>query len=109
MLFLIVLLSAILIHFINIWWLIVPVAFAAAILCGKSSRHAFWSAFLANSVIWTLMIIIKMIPANNILVEKISGLMFLPHWSLLVILAVLIGGLISGSAALAGYLTKQLI
>jgi sensor histidine kinase YesM len=109
MLFLIILILAVLIQFINLWWIIVPLAFIAALFWGKSGGQSFWSGFAANALVWALWAIIKIVPANNILLSKVSAMLFLPHWSLLLVLTLLIGGLISGVGALAGYYTKQLM
>jgi hypothetical protein len=82
-------------------------AFIAAMAFGKSNKQSFWSAFLANSLIWGLMITYRMVHSNNILLSKISMMLFLPHWSILVVITILIGGLSGGCGGLAGFLTRR--
>jgi hypothetical protein len=109
MLFLVILILGAAAQFFPVWWLVVPVAFVASVLLGKSPRQAFWSAFAANALVWGALIAFQVAPSNPLLFQKLSGLFMLPHWSLLIVLAVLIGGLISGLSALSGQYTRQFI
>ncbi|MGB8190611.1 MAG: hypothetical protein WCF67_01770 [Chitinophagaceae bacterium] len=108
-LFFVILAVALAAQFIPVWWIIAPVAFVASLFLGKTPKQAFWSAFAANALVWTVFILITATPANPLLYERLSNLFSLPHWSLLVIIAVLIAGLISGLAALSGQYIRQLI
>src|SRR5215204_1356067 len=109
MLFLVILVLGFAAQFIPVWWIVVPVAFIASVFLGKTPRQAFWSAFAANALVWASLILWQVAPANPILYERISGVFSLPHWGLLVMLAVLIGGLITGLSALSGQYIRQLL
>jgi hypothetical protein len=90
------------------WWSIVPISFAAAFLFRRGRYNLFWTAFLANALLWLLFILYRTIPNGDILVQKISAMYRLPHWSLLIILIVFIGGLLSGISAICGAFFRDL-
>ena len=90
------------------WWSIVPISFAAAFLFRRGRYNIFWTAFLANALLWLILILYRTIPNGDILVQKISVLYKLPHWSLLIILIVFVGGFLSGISASCGAYFRDL-
>jgi len=89
------------------WWSIAPISFFAAFFLCKTTPAAFWSGFAANALLWMLLILFKTLPNENLLANKMSQLLFLPHWVLLVIVSSLIGGLFSGLSSLSGFLVRR--
>src|SRR5690606_9712596 len=113
MLFIIILIICFLLQLSLPWWVITAVAFAAAFWRAKSSRHAFWSGFLAIFCLWAGVALFYTLPNNNILADRIGIMMGLPETSftwLIVLLATgLAGALVSGLFALSGYYVRQLL
>ncbi|MEO5681248.1 MAG: hypothetical protein ABIQ88_01340 [Chitinophagaceae bacterium] len=109
MLFFALFLLAILVQFLNYWWIIGPLSFLTAFILGKHAKKAFWYGFIANGLVWLAAILIKIHDSNTTLMSRVSQMFFLPHWSSLIVIAVLIGGLVCGAGAFAGYLTYQLM
>lgn len=108
MLFIIIFIAALVAHLLlPVWWVAAPIAFFAAFFFAKSGRTAFWTPFLANAALWLVLILIQSIPNNNMLAAKISPVISMPHWTLLILTAVVIGGVLSGLGGLAGYWAKQ--
>jgi hypothetical protein len=93
----------------NIWWLIAPFALLAGAIWGKSGKHGFWSGFIGNSVIWTVPSLIKIVTGSPLLLQKMADLLFLPHWTFLIAIALVIGGVTAGISALAGVMIRVLI
>jgi hypothetical protein len=87
---------------IDNWWSIVPISFIAAFYFRNKVRNIFWTGFFANALLWLIFILYKSIPNGNLLAEKISVMYRLPHFGILVILIVMIGGLLSGISANCG-------
>ncbi len=85
------------------WWTIAIVAFAANLIIYQKPFLAWLSAFLAIFILW---IVISYIISNNnehVLAQKISILILkMESPALLILITGLIGGLVSGFAALAG-------
>lgn len=108
MLFIIVFFAGLIAHFLlPVWWVAAPIAFFAAFFFAKTNRTAFWTPFLANAALWLVLILVQSIPNNNMLAAKIAPVISMPHWTLLILSAVAIGGLLSGLSGLAGFWAKQ--
>jgi hypothetical protein len=108
MLFLIILVLTFISGFILPWWVIALIAFIAAWFFGKSSGQAFLAGFGGVFIAWSILILLKTIPNDNILVNRVIQLFPLPHWwVLLLLISALIGGLVGGMAALSGTLMKN--
>jgi hypothetical protein len=107
MLFFIILILSLIVSFVLPWWIVALISFLAALFIAKSSAHAFWSAFVAIFIVWVVMALFKSIPNDNILATRVSHLFHLPHWSLLLLVTAIIGGLVAGMSALSGQLLKR--
>ena len=109
MLFLIILALTFISGFFLPWWVITLIAFIAALFFGKSSGQSFWSGFGGVFIAWSILILLKTIPNDNMLANRVIQLFPLPHWwGLLLLISALIGGLVGGMSALSGVLIKGL-
>jgi uncharacterized membrane protein YhaH (DUF805 family) len=107
MLFLIILILSFASGFFLPWWVVAIAAFSAAFFAGKTPRQAFWSGFSAVFIVWIVLALFKSIPNNHILATKVAQLFHLPGWWLLLLITGIIGGLVSGLAALSGLLLQK--
>jgi len=108
MLFLIILILSVALSYILPWWIVVIVAFLAALLFGKTSGQSFWSGFAAVFVGWTILALLKSVPNDNILADRVVQLFPLPHnWIWVLLVTALIGGLVGGLGALSGLLLRK--
>lgn len=108
-----ILLASLVLQFFLPWWIICPVAFLFAAFRAKSASHAFQSGFKAVALLWTIMSLIKSLPNNNVLANRVGQMFMLPDWSFnwifLVIVSALIGGLVAGLSALSGHLWRGVL
>src|SRR5690606_7417073 len=113
MLFIIILIICFLLQLSLPWWIITAVAFGASFWKAGSSRHAFWSGFLAIFCLWAGTALFYTLPNDNILANRIGVMMGLPEssltWLAVLLAGGLAGGLVSGLFALAGYYFRQLL
>jgi uncharacterized membrane protein YhaH (DUF805 family) len=107
MLFLIILILSFASGFFLPWWVVAIAAFSAAFFIGKTSGQAFWSGFLAVFIVWIVLALFKSIPNDHILAKKVALLFHLPGWGYLLVITGIIGGLVSGFAALSGVLLQK--
>jgi hypothetical protein len=107
MLFLIILILSFLSGFFLPWWMVAVIAFLASLILGKRSVKTFFSGFGGVAIAWAILALIKSIPNNHILATRVSKLFQLPHWSLILLVTALIGGLVGGMAAWSGVLLKK--
>ena len=90
------------------WWVIALAAFTGCYLQAKSSSEAFRKSFVAISLLWLLIILYYHIATDGILSGKIASILPLNgNTTLLIIISVLIGGLVGGSAGVSGYLVRD--
>ena len=93
------------------WWIIAVAAFAVAYFIKQNSWLAFLSGFVAVFLLWLVYAYMLSAANENILVVKVAELMkALTKGSIttLYLLTGLIGGLVSGLAALTGSLAAKL-
>jgi hypothetical protein len=107
MLFLIIFILCLLSGFLLPWWIVAVIAFAAAFFLGKTSGKSFGAGFLGVALAWAIWALIKSIPNENELANRVSALFHLPGWYLMVIVTAIIGGLVGGMAAWSGVLFKK--
>ena len=107
MLFLIILILSFASGFFLPWWVVAIAAFSAAFFAGKTAGQAFWSGFLAVFIVWMVLALFKSIPNDHILASRIAQLFQLPGWGYLLLITGIVGGLVSGFAALSGLLLKR--
>ncbi len=107
MLFLIILILSFISSYFLPWWMVAIIAFLAAFFLGKVPVKSFFSGFLSVFTVWAILALLKSIPNHNLLVKRVAVTFHLPHWSLLLFVTALIGGLAGGFAALSGTLLKK--
>jgi hypothetical protein len=107
MLFLVILILSFLCSYFLPWWIIAVIAFLAAFFMNKKLGMSFLSGFAAVFVAWTILALLKSIPNDNMLAERVAKLFQLPNWILLLLVTAFIGGLVGGMSALSGALVKK--
>ena len=107
MLFSLILLLAFISGYILPWWAACLLAFAAAIILGKTSGQSFWSGFAGLGSAWIALALLKSFPNDHILATRVAKMFQLPHWSLVLLVTALIGGLVGGMSALSGMLVRR--
>ena len=89
------------------WWVPCIMAFAAAWLLGKTNGQTFIAGFAGFAIAWLALALLKSFPNDHLLAGRVAQMFHLPHWSLLLLITVLIGGLAGGMSALSGRLVKR--
>ncbi len=107
MLFLIILILTFICSYFWPWWVMAIIAFIAAFICNKKPGLSFFMGFAAVFVAWAIVALLKSLPNDNVLAERVAKLMQLPNWPLLLLVTAFIGGLVGGVAALSGALVKK--
>lgn len=107
MLFLIIFILSLASGFVFTWWVGAIIAFIAAWFAGKRSGQTFWSGFLAVAAAWLILALFKSVPNDHILASRVAKMIGLPHWTLVLLITLIIGGLAGGMAALSGLLVKK--
>lgn len=111
MLFVLILITSIILQFFLPWWIIAPVAFGLAFWKAASGKHAFSATFGAIFLLWVSMGLIRSIPNENLLANRVGEMLMLSltsyNWIIVLLSTGLIGGLTAGIAALAGYCTSD--
>ncbi len=109
MLFLIILILSFAAAYFLPWWAVAIAAFLAALFIGKTMKESFWSGFGGVFIVWTSLALFKSIPNDQILVKRVAQLFHLPHWTLLLLVTAIIGGLVGGLSAISGFLAKKAV
>jgi len=107
MLFVLLLILSLAASYIFPWWIIVIIAFVASLLMANRAAHAFGSGFSATFLAWLILSLFKSLPNEHQLAERVTQLFGLPHWTLLLLITCIIGGLVGGLSALSGFYIKQ--
>lgn len=111
MLFILILFTSLLAQFFLPWWLISPIAFVLAAWNGQSEKKSFWNGFSAIFILWVCMALFRSLPNDSLLANRVAQVFMLPassmNWLLLTLVTGLIGGLVAGTAALAGASFKK--
>lgn len=107
MLFILILLVSLAAQFFLPWWIIAPIAFGLAAGNSQSGKKSFWNGFSAIFILWTCMALVRTLPNENLLANRVAQMLTLPesafNWAILVVLTGLIGGLVAGLSAFAGF------
>lgn len=107
MLFIIIFILSLIANFFVPWWAIAIISFLAAFFLAHTSRHAFWSGFLAIFMVWTVLALFKSVPNDHLMASRMSALFHLPHWGILLLITAFVGALTGGLAAISGELTRK--
>jgi len=109
MLFILILILTLISGFITPWWAMAIICFVMALYAGKKPAQAFWSGFGAVFIVWTVLALVKSIPNDHLLAARMAVVFNLPHWTLLLFVVSLVGGLVGGISALSGFLVRRII
>ncbi|WP_026463324.1 hypothetical protein [Adhaeribacter aquaticus] len=91
------------------WWILAVVSFVLAFLLARKISHAFVAGFNGIALGWLAMALFQHIRNDGILTTRVATLFTLPHPFLLVLVTVILGGLVGGIAALAGFFTRKVL
>lgn len=107
MLFVVILILSFFLQLFLPWWTIAAVAFAFSAWRAVTAKHAFVHSFTAIFLLWVIMGLIKTIPNENILANRVGEMLMLPpsgfNWVIVLLLTGIIGGLAAAFAGLAGF------
>lgn len=92
--------------FILPWWVCAIIAFAAALFI-QTKGSAFWCGFVGVALAWLALALLKTVPNDNILAQRMAKLFHLPNWVLLLAVTIIIGGLVGGFSSLSGVLFRN--
>lgn len=112
MLFIIILIVSLILQLFLPWWIIAIIAFAFSAWKALSGKHAFMHAFTAIFLLWVVVGLLKTIPNENILVNRVGEMLMLPfaefNWIIVLFVTGIIGGLVAGLSGLAGFYLREL-
>ena len=91
------------------WWIVAIVAFGLAFGLARRPGQAFLAGFAGIGLGWLFMSLFFHIRNEGLLTAKVAALFTLPNSLLLILVTVLIGALIGGLFALAGFFCRKLI
>lgn len=107
MLFILILLISLVAQFFLPWWVIAPIAFGLAARTNENGKKSFWNAFFAIFILWACMALLRSLPNENLLANRVAEMLSLPaasyNWLILVFISGIIGGLVAGVSAFAGF------
>jgi hypothetical protein len=96
----------ILLHLLGLpWWMAIVFIFLLSLTGRQSPRRAFWTGGLAIFSAWLILIAWSRWVNGVRLPVRVAGVISLPHWTILLLLSCMIGGL---AGALAGLTGRQL-
>ena len=111
MLFILILFLSLIAQFFLPWWVITAIAFALAAWNGQSEKKSFWNGFSAIFILWVCMALFRSLPNENLLANRVAQMLMLPvsdfNWLILTLITGVLGGLVAGTAALAGAAFKK--
>ena len=108
MLVLLILIIAFALQFFLPWWIVAPVSFGLAAWQARGGWAAFGAGFLGIGCGWLLLSAFIHFRTEGILTHKVIQLFGLPSPVLLLLITALIGGLVGGLSAWAGYCCRRL-
>ena len=106
-LFLLLLLLSFALQWVLPWWILVVVAFALAFWLANKASVAFWAGFWGIFLGWLGLSLFYHMRNDGLLTSRVATLFTLPQPWLLLVVAVLLGGLLGGLAALTGFLCRR--
>ncbi|RZM25354.1 MAG: hypothetical protein EOO88_19615 [Pedobacter sp.] len=103
MVFLIVIIAAFLLQMVLPWWVIVIISFVTCGFIGKTGKISLWAPFFAILILWTGMALYKSIPNEHLLASRVSEMLSVKRWWLVLILSSLLGAFVAGVSGFCGY------
>lgn len=108
-LFLLVLVLGFVLQLFLPWWVSGLVSFGLAFAWAQGPGQAFAAGFGGIGLGWLLYSLFFHLRNEGVLAEKMGTLLQLPHALVLFLLGVIMGGLVGGTAALAGLYCRRLV
>lgn len=102
-LFLLVLVLGVVLQLFLPWWVSALVSFVLALALARRAGQAFLAGFAGIGLGWFGYSLFCHLQNGGILAPRLSGLFFLPHPLFLLLLGLIVGGLVGGTSALAGF------
>jgi hypothetical protein len=84
------------------WWTFAVTSFIVAIAIHQRPGRSFMSGFLALFLLWGILALIIDSSNDHILSQKVAAVLGFSSSTMLILITVIIGGLVSGFAALTG-------
>jgi hypothetical protein len=113
MLFLLILLVSLFFQLFLPWWTIAIIAFFFSAWKSRSVKHAFGQSFLAIFTLWIAVGLIKTLPNNNILANRVGEMLMLPfadvNWLIVLLVTGIVGGLVAAFAGMAGFYLRGIV
>lgn len=103
MVFLIVLIAAFLLQFLLPWWIVIIIAFLTCAILGKTAKISLWAPFAAILLLWTAMALYQSYPNNHLMATRVSEMLGLSSWWLVLLITSLLGGFVAGVSGFCGY------
>ncbi len=107
MLFILIILFSLVAQFFLPWWVITPIAFGLAARSKENGKKSFWNGFFAIFILWICMALLRTLPNENLLADRVAEMLILPassyNWLILVLITGILGGLVAGVSAFAGF------
>ncbi len=89
------------------WWGFAPIVAVIGFWKGKSSSHAFLSGFVSVFALWLLAS--AWLDSSQILGQRLATMFGVPHAAVMYAITALVGGILAGFSALAGFYGSQCI
>ncbi|MDB5232746.1 MAG: hypothetical protein JWN76_3551 [Chitinophagaceae bacterium] len=89
------------------WWTFAITSFIVALAIHQTPGRAFLSGFLGLFLLWGILAMIIDYGNNHILSQKVAGVLGVGSGALLILITAIVGGLVSGLAALTGCYTRR--
>lgn len=89
------------------WWSLAVVAFLVCCFLQQSSGRSFLAAFLAIFLLWLGFGLWKDSGNAHVLATRMAAMFGLPHYSLYLLVAALVGGLVAGFGGWTGSLVRK--
>ena len=113
MIFILILITSLVLQFFLPWWIIAPIAFGFAFWKSEKAWKAFGAGFWAIFFLWVSLALIKTLPNENMLANRVAQMFMLPkltfNWLIMLLLTGLIGGVVAGFAAVTGFYFRRLL
>jgi len=90
------------------WWSIALVSFVFGFMTDLQKWKAFIAGFAGIGLLWLAEVFWIDVDNGHILSEKLAVLFHLPHYSLMILIASLLGAMVGGMSAWSGILARKM-
>ncbi len=91
------------------WWIIAVVSFIFGFITDLQKGRAFLAGFFGIGIFWLIAALCRDIANHHILSQKMAVIFHLPHYSLFILVTVLIGAIVGGLSALSGIMLRKVL